>query len=111
MTAHRISWILAGLFALTSSSGRAADAPAPTVASVVDRQISTIEKEVVEAAEAMPEDKFNFSPDSLNLPGSDYKGVRSFAEQIKHIAPPTISSGARSPARSCRNPPRVREKP
>jgi hypothetical protein len=86
MTAHRISWILAGLFALTSSSGRAADAPAPTVASVVDRQIGNIEKEVVEAAEAMPEDKFNFSPDSLNLPGSDYKGVRSFAEQVKHIA-------------------------
>ena len=86
MTAHRITWILAALFALTSSSGRAADAPAPTVASVVDRQISNIEREVVEAAEAMPEEKFNFSPDSLKLAGSDYKGVRSFAEQVKHIA-------------------------
>jgi uncharacterized damage-inducible protein DinB len=88
MTPHRITWILAGLFALTSSSGRAADAPAPapTVASVVDRQISGVEKEVVEAAEAMPEEKFNFSPDSLKLAGSDYKGVRSFAEQVKHIA-------------------------
>jgi len=29
--------------------------PAPTIASTVDRQISTIEKQVVEAAEAMPE--------------------------------------------------------
>src|SRR6478735_9236123 len=58
----------------------------PTIASVVDHQISTIEKEVVEAAEAMPEDKFNFSPEELNLQGSDYNGVRSFALQVKHVA-------------------------
>lgn len=58
----------------------------PTVASVIDREISSIEKQVVEVAEAMPEDKFNFSPESLNIPGSDYKGVRSFAVQVKHIA-------------------------
>lgn len=59
---------------------------ASTIASVVDHQISTIEKEVVEAAETMPEDKFNFSPEGLNLQGSDYKGVRSFALQVKHVA-------------------------
>ena len=58
----------------------------PTVASVVDRQVSSIEKLVVEAAEAMPEDKFNFSPESLNIPGSEYKGVRTFAVQVKHTA-------------------------
>jgi hypothetical protein len=60
--------------------------PSPTVASVVDREISAIEKQVVDAAEAMPEDKFNFSPESLNIPGDDYKGVRTFAVQVKHIA-------------------------
>jgi len=60
--------------------------PPPTVASVVDRDISTIEKQVVDAAEAMPEDKFNFSPEGLNIPGGDYKGVRTFAGQVKHIA-------------------------
>ncbi|HEX4663542.1 MAG TPA: DinB family protein [Terriglobales bacterium] len=58
----------------------------PTVASTVDRQVSMIEKEVVEAAEAMPEEKFNFSPESLSIPGDDYKGVRTFAVQLKHIA-------------------------
>ena len=52
----------------------------------MDREISNIEKQVVEAAEAMPEDKFNFSPESLNIPGADYKGVRTFALQVKHIA-------------------------
>jgi uncharacterized damage-inducible protein DinB len=59
---------------------------APTVASNVDREISGIEKQVVEAAEAMPEDKFNFSPESLHISGGDYKGVRTFAVQVKHIA-------------------------
>src|SRR5204863_257685 len=50
------------------------------------RAISLVEKEVIEAAEAMPEDKFDCSPEKLNLPGSDYKGVRTFGEQLKHIA-------------------------
>ena len=52
----------------------------------MDREISAIEKQIVEVAEAMPEDKFNFSPESLNIPGSDYKGVRTFALQVKHVA-------------------------
>src|SRR5215472_320967 len=56
-----------------------------SIASVVDREITTIEKLVVDAAEAMPEEKFNFTPESLNIPGSNYKGVRSFAVQVKHI--------------------------
>ncbi len=60
--------------------------PAPTVASVMDREITGIEKEIVDAAEAMPEDKFNFSPESLKIPGSEYKGVRTFAGQVKHVA-------------------------
>jgi uncharacterized damage-inducible protein DinB len=60
--------------------------PSPTVASVVDREISAIEKQVVDAAEAMPEDKFNFSPESLKIPGDEYKGVRTSAVQVKHIA-------------------------
>jgi uncharacterized damage-inducible protein DinB len=88
MTVLRSAWILACLFALTSSRARAADAPAPppTIASVVDTQISRIEKEVIDAAEAMPEEKYNFTPESLKIPGADYKGVRSFATQVKHIA-------------------------
>jgi hypothetical protein len=60
--------------------------PPPTVASAVDREITAIEKQIVDIAEAMPKDKFNFSPESLNIPGSDYKGVRSFAVQVKHVA-------------------------
>ena len=58
----------------------------PSIASAIDREISLVEKEIVGAAEAMPEDKFDFSPEKLNLPGSDYKGVRTFGEQLKHVA-------------------------
>lgn len=59
---------------------------APTIATVIDREINMIEREFVDAAEAMPEDKFNFAPNSLNIQGSDYKGVRTFAQEVKHVA-------------------------
>ena len=58
----------------------------PTIASAIDREISIVEKELIEAAEAMPDNKFDFSPEKLNLPGSDYKAVRTFGEQLKHVA-------------------------
>jgi uncharacterized damage-inducible protein DinB len=58
----------------------------PTIASVVDGEISRVEKQILDVAEAMPEEKFNFSPESLNLPGTDFKGVRTFAGQLKHVA-------------------------
>ena len=60
--------------------------PPATIAAAIDREISGVEKQVLAAAEAMPEEKFNFSPESLNIPGDDYKGVRTFAVQVKHIA-------------------------
>src|SRR5262249_30193418 len=79
------------VYAQAVKSSPAAGASAPpstplTIASAIDREISLVEKEVVEAAEAMPEDKFDFSPEKMNLPGSDYKGVRTFGQQLKHIA-------------------------
>lgn len=71
----------------TKSTASASQAQAPAnIASAVDHEISGIEKQILAAAEAMPDDKFNFSPESLNIPGADYKGVRTFAVQVKHIA-------------------------
>jgi DinB superfamily len=67
-------------------SPQASTQPAPTVSSVVDRDINGVEELIIGAAEAMPEDKFNFTPDTLHIPGADYKGVRSFAGEVKHIA-------------------------
>jgi uncharacterized damage-inducible protein DinB len=84
-----LSFLTASVFAQGTKSSPAASASpsAPlTIASSIDREISLVEKEVLEAAEAMPEDKFDFSPDKLSLPGSDYKGVRTFGQQLKHVA-------------------------
>ena len=91
MKRRRIPLLLAVLSLNLSTWGqdtKAASAPpAPlTIASAVDAEISRIEKLIVEAADAMPEDKFNFSPESLNIPGADYKGVRTFALEVKHVA-------------------------
>ena len=69
---------------------RQASTPAPaaasTVATIVDRQVGAVEKLIVEMAETMPEEKYGFSPESLKIPGAEYKGVRTFGEQVKHIA-------------------------
>src|SRR5438270_6012388 len=65
---------------------QASPAPPSTFASLVDRQVSTYEKNVVDAAEAMPADKFDFTPASLNIPGAAYKDVRTFAQLVKHTA-------------------------
>jgi uncharacterized damage-inducible protein DinB len=66
----------------TPAPGPAAAAkPAPTVTSVLDRSFSGIEKEFVDAADAMPEDKYTFAPTN-----GDFKGVRNFSEQVKHVA-------------------------
>jgi hypothetical protein len=77
-------------FGQSSNNAKAAGAPAEqapsTVASAIDREISNVEKQIVEVAEAMPEDKYNFSPEGLHIPGSDFKGVRTFAVQVKHVA-------------------------
>jgi len=68
-----------------ASSQTQASQPA-TLTSILDRQIDAIEKLIIDAAEAMPEEKFNFSPERLTIPGSDFKGVRTFAGQVKHVA-------------------------
>ncbi len=60
--------------------------PPPTLSSTVDREVSGYERLVVGVAEAMPEDKYNFTPASLNIPGAAFKDVRTFAQLIKHTA-------------------------
>jgi hypothetical protein len=60
-----------------------------TVTEILDHTILNLEEEFVPAAEAMPEDKFNFSPTD-----GEFKGVRTFAQQIKHVAAVNYELGA-----------------
>jgi uncharacterized damage-inducible protein DinB len=60
-----------------------------TVTQVLNQTVSNIEHEFVPAAEAMPEDKFGFAPTN-----GEFKGVRTFAQQIKHVAAVNYELGA-----------------
>lgn len=62
---------------MTSATAGSTASPAQ----VVDQLLSMVEQEMVPLAEAMPADKFNFAPTNGN-----FKGVRTFAEQVKHVA-------------------------
>jgi hypothetical protein len=77
------------LFATPSHILAQAAAPAkPAVGTLIPpaqtygKVLSIMEQQFVSAAEAMPEDKFNFAP-----PASlgEFKDVRTFAGQIKHV--------------------------
>ena len=60
-----------------------------TVTQVLDRTVSNMEHEFIPAAEAMPEDKFGFAPTN-----GEFKGVRTFGQQIKHVAAVNYELGA-----------------
>ena len=69
----------------------AADPVAMTVARVYDSQLKGAESEVVSLAEAMPAGKFDFKP-SISM--GEFAKVRTFADQIKHIATVNYMIGA-----------------
>jgi uncharacterized damage-inducible protein DinB len=82
--------VFTSIAAYAANPQAAAPAQKPTVAAVYDRLISVTEKQVVDATDAMPEDKFNFAPTGVG----DFKGVRTFAQQAKHIAAVNYLIGA-----------------
>src|SRR5438270_428472 len=58
----------------------AAQAP-PTASWVLNGHLNAVERQFVSAADAMPEDKYDFAPTN-----GEFKGVRTFGQQIKHVA-------------------------
>jgi hypothetical protein len=79
------------LIALGCASGAFAQAPAAPAppaseGAAIDREITLVERQIVAAVEAMPEAKFNFSPESLDIKGANFKGVYTFSGLVKHLA-------------------------
>ena len=70
-------------FAQAAAPAKPAVGTQMTPSATYDKLLSGMEKEFVDAAEAMPEDKFNFAPPAS---AGDFKGVRSFGGQVKHVA-------------------------
>jgi uncharacterized damage-inducible protein DinB len=87
----KIQIVLASLLLLSGIAMAQMDAPAEhrTVAQVLTKSVSNMEKEFVPAAEAMPEDKYSFAPSS-----GEFKSVRTFGQQIKHVAAVNYIFGA-----------------
>ena len=73
---------LVAAFAFGQSSSTAPQ----SVSSTVDREVSGVESLIIGAAEVMPDADFNFSPKNLKIQKGDYKGVRTFALQLRHVA-------------------------
>jgi uncharacterized damage-inducible protein DinB len=60
---------------------RSEPAPVHTVSQALDFWITNTENLVVPAADAMPAEKYSFAPTA-----GQFTGVRTFAQQIKHLA-------------------------
>ena len=80
----KMKWLGVFVF-LAGSSFAMAQAAKPTEprtsGQVLDHYIANVEGEFVPAAEALPEDKYSFAPTN-----GEFKGVRTFAQQVKHVA-------------------------
>ena len=72
--------ILLSLFVLTANHLVLAQTQM-TVSKALDFWASNTENRVVSAAEAMPEAKYSFAPTA-----GEFGGVRTFREQVKHLA-------------------------
>src|SRR5579872_4878882 len=55
--------------------------PAKTTGDALNAALAITEHEFVPAAEAMPEDKYDFAPTN-----GEFKGVRTFGQEVKHVA-------------------------
>jgi DinB superfamily len=60
-----------------------------SIAQVLDHSVAGVESEFVPAAEAMPDDKYSFAPAN-----GEFKNVRTFAQQAKHVAAVNYLVGA-----------------
>jgi hypothetical protein len=69
------------LFSATVAVSQTKAAAHPTLSEIMDHAVGQVESEFVPAAEAMPEDKYSFAPTN-----GEFKAVRTFAEQVKHVA-------------------------
>jgi len=60
-----------------------------TITQVLDRSVTNMQQEFTSGAEAMPDNKYDFAPKD-----GQFKGVRTFGEQIRHVAAVNYELGA-----------------
>ena len=84
--------IMAGLLWAQPQAGKAGTPPTTANAEMAspalayDALLSNCEQVMVGVAKAMPPDKYDFTPSSLGVANFKFDGIRTFAEQVKHVA-------------------------
>jgi hypothetical protein len=84
-----LAFCLLALTAMGAAQGNMANNERRTVTEVLDHTVLNVEEEFVPAAQAMPEEKFGFAPSN-----GEFKGVRTYGQQIKHVAAVNYELGA-----------------
>ena len=88
-------WMLAVPFLLMLASATPAQKiPSPErqpISEILNIWVTKTEQLVIPAADAMPESKYSFAPSN-----GEFKGVRTFAEQVKHLAAANYQLGAQA---------------
>lgn len=76
---------------LSAQTPAAKPAPAaePTVGAAIDGTFQWVPAQFIPAAEAMPEEKYDWAPTQ-----GEFKGVKTYAQQVKHIAAVNYLVGA-----------------
>lgn len=81
----KMRWMLATLFlcAYTGAALAQADNPAErrSVNEILEKRLGGVEKLLLGVAEVMPAEKYSFTPTN-----GEFRGVRNFAKQLKHVA-------------------------
>src|SRR5580698_5737893 len=78
-----------GMVALLCFGAAIWAADAPTLAQIYDKSLASVEGEFVPLAEVMPDGGYNFAPT-----GGEFKDVRTFRQQVKHVAAVNYMIGA-----------------
>jgi len=73
--------VVLGCSGLALSQMAMSAGPAKTSGEAINAILDIGSGEFIGAADAMPEDKYSFAPTS-----GEFKGVRTFAQQVKHVA-------------------------
>ena len=83
---HAIRFVRWGVLALiccplVSFGQKSASTPMNGPGDALNASLAIVEREFTSTAEAMPDDKYSFAPST-----GEFKGVRTFAQQVKHVA-------------------------
>ena len=90
---RKINWLCVSLLLIVGNSLTLAQKDKTTetytASQVLDSWVTSSEKQLVDVAEAMPADKYSFAPTN-----GEFRGVRTFAKQVKHAAAVNYLMGA-----------------